>query len=110
MAYGMRIWGADGALQLDENSFTMRVVLSTIVTFSGGKEIKEFSVPGCTASNSVAVCVPIGSYQTNVSGVYQFETEMADNVARVYNYLRNYPSGIQANGTPGQRLLVIRFA
>ncbi|MEQ4313545.1 hypothetical protein ABNM01_19395 [Pseudomonas syringae] len=47
MSNGMMVWGADGALQLDETSFTIRVVLSTLVTFSGTtKTSQDFAVPG----------------------------------------------------------------
>jgi len=101
--YGVRIWGADGALQIDENSFTIRVVLSTLVTFSGGKSNQDFSVPGVGPANGCAIVVPIGPY-TDLQ--QQFETELIDNVARVYNHTRGYASTI-ASGT--MRLIVMRF-
>lgn len=107
MAYGMRIWGGDGALQIDENSFTMRVVLSTIVTFpTTGKTTQDFSAPGSDASNSVAIVVPVGPY--NESSARQFETEMLSGVARVYNYTRTFAASLATSGT--MRLMVIRFA
>lgn len=108
MAYGMRVWGADGALQLDENSFTMRVVLSTLVTFGigAGKTNQDFSVPGSDASNSIAIVIPIGAYDE--SGARQFETEMVSGVARVYNHTRTFAASLVASGT--MRLMVIRFA
>ena len=103
----MRIWGADGALQLDENSFTCRVVLSVVVAFpppAGVKSYQDFSVPGCNASNSIAVMVPIGPYTDND---LQLETEMLTDVARVYNYCRTYASSNSVANT--MRLNVIRF-
>ena len=107
MAYGMRVWGADGALQLDENSFTMRVVLSTLVTFpDNNKTNVDFSVPGSDASNSVAIVIPVGPYNAALS--FQFETEMLSGVARVYNYTRTFAASLSTNGT--MRLMVIRFA
>lgn len=107
MAYGMRVWGADGALQLDENSFTMRVVLSTLVTFpDNNKTNLDFAVPGCDAANSVAIVIPIGPYDE--SSARQFETEMLSAVARVYNYTRTFAASLSTNGT--MRLMVIRFA
>lgn len=107
MSYGIRIWGADGALQLDENSFTMRVVLSTLVTFpSTTKSNQDFAVAGSDASNSVAIVIPVGPYNESTS--YQFETEMLSGVARVYNYTRTYESSLSTSGT--MRLMVIRFA
>ncbi len=108
MSDGMRIWGGDGALQVDENSFTMRVVLSTLVSFAIGsaKTNQDFSVPGSDASNSVAIVVPIGPY--NEESARQFETEMLSGVARVYNHTRTFAASLIANGT--MRLMVIRFA
>ncbi|MNF41267.1 hypothetical protein D3C84_222870 [compost metagenome] len=107
MAYGMRVWGADGALQLDENSFTMRVVLSTQVSFAtAAKANQDFSVPGCDASNSVAIVIPVGPYNADLS--FQFETEMLSGVARVYNYTRTFAASLSTSGT--MRLMVIRFA
>lgn len=108
MSYGMRVWGADGALQIDENSFTMRVVLSTLVYFplGGAKASQDFSVPGSDASNSVAIVIPIGPYDESTA--YQFETEMLAGVARVYNHTRTYAASFSTSGT--MRLMVIRFA
>jgi hypothetical protein len=107
MSYGIRIWGADGALQLDENSFTMRVVLSTLVTFPNEtKGVQAFSVPGCTASNSVALVIPNGPYNWDTQE--QLETEMVSGEARVYNYTRTFAASLATAGT--MRLLVIRFA
>jgi hypothetical protein len=103
----MRIWGADGVLQVDENSFTMRVVLSTLVTFAtGAKATQDFSAPGSDASNSVAIVIPTGPY--NESSSFQFETEMLSGVARVYNYTRTFAASLSTSGT--MRLMVIRFA
>ncbi|WP_253911931.1 hypothetical protein [Pseudomonas sp. CVAP len=107
MAYGMRVWGGDGALQIDENSFTMRVVLSITVTFpTTNKGNQDFSVPGCNASNSVAMVVPTGPYNSTLD--FQFETEMLTDVARVYNHTRTFAASLAARGT--MRLMVIRFA
>ncbi|MFJ7281848.1 hypothetical protein [Pseudomonas sp. NPDC099000] len=103
----MRIWGADGTLQVDENSFTMRVVLSTQVTFAtAGKGNQDFAVPGCDASNSVAIVIPVGPY--NEAASWQFETEMLSGVARVYNHTRTFATSLSTSGT--MRLMVIRFA
>ncbi|WP_207865125.1 hypothetical protein [Pseudomonas sp. 58(2021)] len=102
----MRIWGADGALQIDENSFTIRVVLSTLVTFATGapKGNQDFSVPDVGPSNGVAIVVPIGPYTQFQT---QFETELVNNVARVYNHTRGYASSGTGYGT--MRLIVMRF-
>ena len=106
MSYGMRIWGADGALQIDENSFTIRVVLSTLVTFSGtAKTSQEFAVPGVRPGNGVAIVIPNGTYDQNQK---QFETELVDGVARVYNHTRTFAASTVASGT--MRLIVMRFS
>lgn len=107
MSYGIRIWGGDERLQLDENSFTVRLVLSTPVTFSGSsKQVQTFAVPGgSTSQNSVATIVPIGSwnpYQT------QFSAEVGgDGFVRVYNYVSGWGGTAVASGT--MRLMVVRF-
>jgi hypothetical protein len=107
MSHGIRVWGPDGVLRLDETSFTMRVVLSALVTFPDEtKGMQSFSVPGCTASNSIAVVIPNGPYNQSVNK--QFETEMVSGEARVYNYIRTHAASLSTSGT--MRLLVIRFA
>ena len=108
MSHGMRVWGGNGVLQIDENSFTMRIVLSTLVTFAVGvgKTNLDFAVPGSDASNSVAIVIPTGPYDE--ASARQFETEMLSGVARVYNHTRTFAASLIANGT--MRLMVIRFA
>ncbi|VVO68625.1 hypothetical protein PS865_01202 [Pseudomonas fluorescens] len=107
MSYGMRIWGADGALQLDENSFTIRVVLSVQVTFALGssKGTQDFAVPGVGPGNGTAIVVPIGAYSELQM---QFETEMLEGVVRVYNYTRTYAASTTSSGT--MRLIVMRWS
>ncbi|GFZ63712.1 hypothetical protein PSE10B_02340 [Pseudomonas amygdali pv. eriobotryae] len=106
MSYGMMVWGADGAVQLDENSFTIRVVLSTLVTFSGTtKTSQDFAVPGVGPGNGVAMVIPAGTYDSNQR---QHETELVDGVARVYNHTRTYGSSTVSSGT--MRLIVMRFS
>lgn len=105
MSYGIRIWGADGALQLDENSFTMRVVHSSIVTGTNSVAVQTVSVPGLTAANGTAFVVPIGGYSP---GDRQLETEVVNDAVRVYSYIRGRE---QYSGTTNvtMRLIVIRF-
>jgi hypothetical protein len=107
MAYGMRVWGADGALQIDENSFTIGVALSTLVTFPLGanKGTQDFSVPGVGPGNGTAVVVPIGAYPDSQM---QFETEMLNGAVRVYNYTRTYEASYTSSGT--MRLIVMRWS
>jgi hypothetical protein len=108
MAYGMRIWGADGALQLGENSFTMRIAASFLVTFSGAaKQVQSFSAPGCTTANSVAVLLPIAVYDANAR---QHEAAVTDSgTVNVYNYMTGN-SAVTNVSSGTMRLIVVRFA
>lgn len=108
MSFGARIWGANGALQMDENSFTMRVVLSQLVSIpTSSQTFQTFSVPGLTASNGAAIVVPIAAYNNNIDT--QYETEVINDAVRVYNYIRGY-AGTYKSGVSSMRLIVMRFA
>lgn len=107
MSYGMRIWGGDGSLQIDENSFTIRIALSILVIFPLGasKSSQDFSVPGVGPGNGSAIVIPNGAYSDSQM---QFETELLDGVVRVYNYTRTYEASMTSSGT--MRLIVMRFS
>lgn len=107
MSFGMRIWAGDGALQIDENSFTMRVVLSVLVNIPNGVQTyQEYAVPGITPGNGSAVVVPIGAYSDSAT---QYETEVLNGVVRVYNYIRGFV-GTYTSVAGTMRLLVMRFS
>lgn len=114
MAFGLRVYGADGAVQINENSFTMRVVFTTTVDNNGwtqsgpspNKGHKQWAVDA-NASNSVAFVIPDGEFQMDYTT--QFETEMLDGVVRVYNHNRGWEYGLTANAA-SMRLFVVRFA
>lgn len=110
MSFGMNIWGADGALQLDQNSFTMRVVFSTVVNrtqFGNVKATVDYSVPGVNTANAIAVLIPVnGNYNVTTT---QFESEVLTDVVRIYNYIRGY-AGTNISTVDSMRLLVIRFS
>ncbi|WP_080052558.1 hypothetical protein [Pseudomonas syringae] len=114
MAFGLRTFGADGALQINENSFTMRVVFTTVVDRSGwtldgsftGSGYRQWAVDG-KPGNCTACLIPIGSFSDNTT---QYETEMLDGVVRVYNYNRGFPAGKVLANVSSMRLLVVRFA
>lgn len=114
MAFGLRTYGADGAMQINENSFTMRVVFTLVVdnnnwTQSGsqpGMGYKQWAVDA-NANNAVAVLMPIGNYADTVT---QYESEMLDGVVRVYNYNRGFPAGTWRSTATSMRLMVVRFA
>lgn len=104
MSFGMRTWGPDGALQLDENSFTIRIVLSQVVTFTNVRSVQTFTTPGCTPDNANAVVIPLGTYTSNDR---QFEVSVGDGFVEVANWMRNYAGTNTASGS--MRLLVMRF-
>jgi hypothetical protein len=111
MAFGMRIWGPNGQLQIDENSFTMRVVFSTLVNFTeAAKAVRSYSVPGINTGNAVAVCIPTGAYDNNALLAFQYETEVVANQVNVYNYNRGFDASTASRNSGNQRLLVIRFS
>lgn len=109
MSFGMRIWGETGNLQLDENSFTVRVVYSALVT-NVGRSL-DISVPGVNPVNHVAICLPNVEWSNSNTAqsafVSQFDAQVLDGVVRVWFSNRNMPNGRVGVGT--QRLLVLRY-
>lgn len=108
--YGLGTWDGSGGQLLGPASFTMRVVLSTLVTFTGGggASTQSFSVPGSTPENSFAVIVPIAVYNAgNQLHQVQFEPEMLSDSVRVWRGHRTAINGLYGFGT--QRLIVVRF-
>ena len=116
MSFGMRVWGPTGALELDENSFTVRVVYSGLITKNASNNVGVrsvlISIPGVTVANHAAVCLAIGEYASSTSEqnpyVCQFEPQVVAGGVRVWFGNRLQSSGMVAMGT--QRLLVMRYA
>lgn len=106
MSFGLKVWDGDGNVVLDENSFTMRVVYSGLVTGGSTASSQTISIPGVTTSNASAFVVPIGAYGTFDK---QLETEVISGGARVYNYNRSRPE-YSAITQVTMRLIVIRFS
>lgn len=103
MGYGLGTWNKRGIPEITEHSFTVRLVFSVVVTFANVKGTQDFSVPGCNPSNAMAFVLPINTPKNTDR---QFETEMLEGVARVYNYTRTFDSNL-AFGS--MRLFVVRF-
>lgn len=107
MSFGTRIWDANGVLVMDENSFTMRVVLSQVVSIpTGSQTFQTFSVPGLTPSNGAAIVLPVGTFNSTST---QYETEVINDAVRVYNYIRGY-TGAAISSVASMRLIVMRFS
>lgn len=107
--FGLGTWDENGVQLLGPASFTMRPVLSVLVTFSGGggASTQTFDVPGSTPENSFAVVVPIASYSAGSQlHQVQFEPEMLVGAVRVWRGHRTAVNGLYAFGT--QRLIVVR--
>lgn len=71
---------------------------------ASGKSTQQFSVPGCNSNNAVAIVLPIGAASANDR---QLETEMADGVVYVRNYL-NGDAGTNFSQS-AMRLIVMRW-
>jgi hypothetical protein len=92
---------------MDETSFTMRVVLSQVVSITPGTQTYQtFSVPGLTASNGAAIVLPVGTFTTSNT---QYETEVINDAVRVYNYIRGF-AGTATSAVASMRLIVMRFS
>lgn len=111
MSFGMRIWGATGALELDETSFTVMVVYSAVILSSNfpGARATFISIPGVASATHSAVCVPITNYGTdarNYSNIQYTPIVGNDGVTVFWGQPNtNGPVGVL---TP-QRLLVMRY-
>lgn len=112
MSAGMRIWGPTGALELDETSFTVRVIYSGLVARNSGVRNVFVSLPGVTPATHSAICLPIGAYpqDPNAQNAYavQFEPQVVNDGVYVWFGNRNAPADA-ATGLSTQRLLVMRY-
>lgn len=112
MNAGMRIWGPAGSLQMDENSFTVRVVYSGLVARTpGGGRNTYIAIPGVSPATHSAICIPVGAYPQDPSAqnayAVQYEPQVAD--GGVYVWFGNRLHAQGATGLSTQRLLVMRY-
>lgn len=108
MSSGIRIWGEAGQLQIDESSFTMRVVYSSILTpQTWGAKFLDIAVAGITPQNAAAFVTPVQAVNT-VSDA-QLEPEVLTGVVRVWRTIRGDPYNNSAVTITRQRLVVVRF-
>ncbi|HCT03782.1 MAG TPA: hypothetical protein DIW86_00260 [Pseudomonas sp.] len=112
MSFGMRIWGPTGKLELDENSFTVRIVYSAVVAFiTGGNRYINISIPGISPATHSAVCIPIGAYpqDPNAQNNYAIQYEPDVYIGGVTVWFGNRAAPFNAiNGLGPQRLLVMK--
>lgn len=110
MSSGIRIWGAKGNLQLDENSFTVRVVYSALVTSSVGSAARYMyiSIPEVDIATHVGVCLPNEPWRFSQDPRNsQFDVQIMSGGVNVWFANRNMPNG--KKGVSTQRLLVFRY-
>ena len=108
MTFGMRIKGPTGNVELDETSFTMRVVYSEIITpQTWGAKFIDIAIPGITPQNAAAFPTPIQA----VNSLYdaQVEPEILNGMVRVWRTIKGDPYNTSAITTTRQRLTVVRF-
>ncbi|WP_321144386.1 hypothetical protein [Pseudomonas extremaustralis] len=112
MSFGMRIWGPTGFLELDENSFTVRVVYSALVQRSSGEARTRFiAVSGVDPSTHSAVCMPVDNYGTD--GLDQRNIQYTPIVTSggvvLYFGQPGAPEGAPMGVLRDQRLMVVRY-
>lgn len=108
----MRIWGANGALELDENSFTVRVVYSALVQRSSGEARTRFiAISGVDPSTHSAVCMPVDSYGTDGQDArnIQYTPIVTSGGVVLYFGHPGAPEGAPMGILRTQRLMVMRY-
>ena len=111
MNYGVRVWGPTGLLELDENSFTVRVVYSEIVQAGvpAPGRTRYISIPGINPATHSAVCVPIASYSTSGQSNYAIQYTPVVGVDGLTLYFGCPSTSTGPIGLSPQRLLVMRY-
>lgn len=109
MSYGIRIWGANGALELDENSFTVGIVYSALIPRTLGVRYVDIVVPGIEPTKYSAVCIPISAYDTSAQNISAigFTPIVGAGYVRVFFGAPSVNTGPM--GTSTQRLMVMRY-
>lgn len=111
MSYGVRVWGPTGLLELDENSFTVRIVYSEIVQSGvpAPGRTRFISIPGVTSATHSAVCIPIAAYDTSAQSGYSIQYTPGVSDGGVTIYFGNPATSTGPIGLSPQRLLVMRY-
>lgn len=110
MSSGMRIWGPTGALELDENSFTVGVSYSAVIQSGNGQGRSIFiSIPGVSPVTHSAVCIPITNYRTDGQSAEAIQyTPIVGSGGVTVHFGQPNTNGPIGALTP-QRLLVMRY-
>lgn len=112
MSFGMRVWGPTGSLELDENSFTVRVVYSAIVQTGQPTpgRTRYIAIPGVDPSTHSAVCIPVANYDTGGTSIYaiQYTPILSPGGVTIYFGHPGAPSSAPTGLAP-QRLIIMRY-
>lgn len=111
MSYGVRAWGPTGLLELDENSFTVRIAYSEIVQAGvpAPGRTRYISIPGVNPATHSAVCVPVTAYDTSAQSYYAIQYTPVVVVDGVVIYFGSPSISTGPLGLSPQRLLVMRY-
>jgi hypothetical protein len=114
MSFGARVWGPTGLLELDETSFTVRVIYSGLVTRTAGANYLDIAVSGCDPATCNAVSIPVSPYPADPSSqdlnAVQQEPEVLTGLVRVWFINRNIAgSASPAPALATQRVMVMRY-
>lgn len=112
MSFGMRIWGPTGFLELDENSFTVRVVYSVLVQRASGEARTRFiAISGIDPSTHSAVCIPVDNYGTDGTDQrnIQYTPIVSNGGVTLYFGQPGAPEGAPMGVLRTQRLIVMRY-
>ena len=111
MSFGIRTWGPTGLLELDENSFTVRIVYSEIVVAGvpAPGRTRYISIPGINPATHSAVCVPIAAYDTSGQSNYAIQYTPIVGVDGLTLYFGHPATSTGPIGLSYQRLLVMRY-
>lgn len=105
MSFGLRVWGEDGALQMNTDDFTYQVIHNQ--QYQAGINPIVVSIPGFTVATGVASLLPVGN-------------ATAENALNAMPYIEVYDGGVTIRGKHPQepttvlstatvRLLVMRY-
>lgn len=110
MTYGLRTKGAAGVVELDQNSFTVRIIHSEIVQSSGQSVRSRYiAIPGVDPSTHSAVCVPIAAYDTGAQMLSAIQYTPILSAGGVTIHYGAVDTSTGPLGEAPQRLIVTRY-
>ena len=110
MSSGIRLWGPTGLLELDETSFTVRIIYSALVSrFNASGRTQFISIPEVDPATHSAVCIPIAAYDTTAQNNYAIQITPIVNSGGVTLYFGSPAANTGPVGLATQRLLVMRY-